>query len=210
MALIICKNCGKKISDTIDVCIHCGCNLKETENPEQASQAQNETSQICELQQTDFDDLIELEQTKLEAEFLKEDEWSNKYMRDRLELKSFAKPLFFYPFLAYAVSLIFIRTLGLFLDMDTFFSGDIVNPTAKTVAIISGVGLAVLCVAMFVYSIAKRLHNGVTHARYIYYKRFQKWLIEKKNITFFPKMKTLRQNRIFESITIEGESNGTN
>ena len=28
MALIKCKECGKEISDTLDVCIHCGCHLK--------------------------------------------------------------------------------------------------------------------------------------------------------------------------------------
>ena len=28
MALIKCKECGKEISDTLDVCIHCGCPLK--------------------------------------------------------------------------------------------------------------------------------------------------------------------------------------
>lgn len=209
MALIICKNCGKKISDTIDVCIHCGCNLRETEIPEQASQVQNEAVEICESQQTDFDDLIALEKTKLETEFLKDDEWSNKYMRDRSELSSFAKPLLLCPLFAVALSGAFVRILNFFIDMSTSMS-DILNPTAKTVAIISGVALAVLCIAMFIYSIAKRISNAVTHARYIYYRRFQKWLLEKKNITFFPKMRTMHQKRIFESITIEGEDNGTN
>ena len=28
MALIKCKECGKEVSDTLDVCIHCGCPLK--------------------------------------------------------------------------------------------------------------------------------------------------------------------------------------
>ena len=29
MALIICKNCGKRVSDTAEKCIHCGASLAE-------------------------------------------------------------------------------------------------------------------------------------------------------------------------------------
>jgi len=49
----------------------------------------------------------------------------------------------------------------------------------------------------------KPIFNIISHAKYKYYKRLQKWLKEKKNMSFCPKFITLRQKEIFEAIVIE-------
>lgn len=193
MAIIICNSCGKKVSDTVDVCIHCGQNPKEETVKTDERASAEETSKAVTI---DFNKLSDEEKKKLEIEFLKEDNWSKKYMRNRFELLSYAKPIFFYPILLFII----FRLLSTFTDI--FIGADVVNKGATVIAAVSGIGLTVVCCAMFVYSILKRIYNFVTHARYIYYRRLQKWLNE-KNIYFFPELQTLRQKALFESIIIE-------
>lgn len=198
MAIIVCKNCGKKVSDTVDTCIHCGHNPNEevVETVEQAVVKETQEEKT-EEKTIDFNELSNEEQLKLETEFLKEDKWAKKYMRNRIELSSYAKPIFLYPILLYIV----LRLLHSFTDI--FYEANVINKDAEFIAIVSGIGLATVCITMFAYSILKKVYNVVIHARYIYYRKLQKWLYEKKNISFFPKLRTLRQKALFESIIIE-------
>ena len=194
MAIIICKSCGKKVSDTVDVCIHCGKNpLQDIEEVELQSLEQ----EVLEEKTVDFNELSEAERLKLEGEFLKEDEWSKKYMRSHLEAFPFMRPLLVYP------ALLFLILRLLFSFTDIFVGSEIENEGAFISAIACGIGLVAVCVVMFVYSIIRRIYNRAIHARYIYYRRLQKWLQEKKNISFFPELRTLSQKAFFESIVIE-------
>ena len=44
MALMICPECGSKISDKADQCIHCGCPIEK-----------NEEAMICKVNDKDYD-----------------------------------------------------------------------------------------------------------------------------------------------------------
>ena len=83
MAIMICKNCGKKVSDTVEVCIHCGKDprtepamvVAEPIKKEEPEKVQQEI-ELEDESPVDFFQLDEEEQLKLESEFLKEDKSS--------------------------------------------------------------------------------------------------------------------------------------
>ena len=82
MAIIICKKCGKRVSDTVDVCIHCGQNPKE-EIIEKIEEVP--TKEIPEKKTVEYYDLSEREQIRLEAEFAQQDKSAKKYLLDSFE-----------------------------------------------------------------------------------------------------------------------------
>ena len=47
MALIVCKKCGKKVSDTLDKCIHCGAPLTDDAElpPEEETASSNQSEE---------------------------------------------------------------------------------------------------------------------------------------------------------------------
>lgn len=192
MAIIICKNCGKKVSDTVDVCIHCGNNPKE-ENKNNVIEVSNE---FAEVKTVEFDDLKEKEQLKLEAEFVKHDKWAKRYMLDVIELPSFGR-LLYYPAIAFVILRILHRLT------EVFATGELINEELSVIAAISGIGLVVLSLCTFFYSVVKRIYNRITQAHLIYLKKFQKWLMDNQNISYYPELKNLRQKAAFESINIQ-------
>lgn len=192
MAIIICKNCGKKVSDTVDVCIHCGNNPKE-ENKNNVIEVSNE---FAEVKTVEFDDLKEKEQLKLEAEFVKQDKWAKRYMLDVIELPSFGR-LLYYP----AIAIVILRILHRLTEV--FATGELINEELSVIAAISGIGLVVLPLCTFFYSVVKRIYNRITQAHLIYLKKFQKWLMDNQNISYYPELKNLRQKATFESMNIE-------
>lgn len=197
MAIMICKNCGKKVSDTVEVCIHCGQNPKEEtiKKNEEAS-----AKEICEEKKIEYYDLSEREQIRLEAEFAKQDKSAKKYLLDALELSSFMKPLFFYPILTYIIGrgfTLLTELLGITLNTDTN------NETLSIITAVSGIALVVFCACMFIYGLVKKIYNRITQAYLIYLKKFKIWLKKNKNIEFYPELKKSRQKAFFEAIDIE-------
>lgn len=47
MALIKCKECGKKISDTVEVCPHCGITLDESICPKCKNEIDKDKDEFC-------------------------------------------------------------------------------------------------------------------------------------------------------------------
>ena len=196
MALIICKSCGKKVSDTVDVCIHCGQNPKE----EIVEKVEEPTVQEPPAQKkAEYYDLSEREQIALEAEFAKQDKSAKKYLLDAFELSSFMKPILFYPILAFVL----VRGLFTLAEMFDILNTETANETLSGVAAVSGIGLIVLCACMFIYGLVKKIYNRITNAYLIYLKKFQKWLKENKDIDFYPELEKARQKAFFESINID-------
>ena len=92
MALIICKKCGKNISDTSTRCIHCGTPIKdeaETLKVESPAKPKNETLTPSK-KLANFHKLSEDQQVALENEFLKSDKSARKYRRKGIEIGKFA------------------------------------------------------------------------------------------------------------------------
>ena len=71
---------------------------------------------------------------------------------------------------------------------------------------ISFIALGALLIGMFIYSIVKRIYYRSINAKYVYMKKFQRWLNNEKNIEYFPPLKTIRQQMLFDNIDLDNLS----
>ena len=93
MALIVCKKCGKKVSDTLDKCIHCGAPLTDDAElpPEDETASSNQSEEAKKKKALlSFDSLSEDDKTILEREFVKKDKWAYKHRRNVAEIPLFS------------------------------------------------------------------------------------------------------------------------
>ena len=58
MALIICPDCGGKVSDKAEACIHCGCPLKS--NTSELKRLSDSVSQLMNTSQRDKNNILDL------------------------------------------------------------------------------------------------------------------------------------------------------
>ena len=200
MALTICKKCGKRVSDTVEKCIHCGALLNQPEEP--AIVVQNDADNKESASETAVGEPVRLEslneriRKELEEEYLAADEWARKYRRSKAETASYSRYLFIY----LGLLLLYLRALELF---DITFAGPLINQTAFIVSVISLALLLGISFALLVYAIVKRVHLKLTLARYVYLKRYQGWLLKEKKIDFEPHFKRNIEKQRFDSINVE-------
>ena len=213
MALIVCKNCGKKISDTTENCIHCGTSVKESleqialeteENTVNAEAAEvKETKEEKKEEKSTRKNYLSLsddEQMRLEEEFWEYDgeafEWYRKiYRKKRMDI-----PLMLISVGSFAVA-------GLFMNF-------LLDTSSEKSMIFAALGAILCSIGGFVGFILVGCDTSISiftrkkerRQQFIYQKRFQHWLREKKNLDFMPTVFRSGEEEIFESIDIENET----
>ena len=199
MALIVCENCGKKISDTTEKCIHCGALLKTLENKaDDVNRIKEETAKE-EKTRVNYLTLSDSEQMRLEEEFWEYDkeafEWYVKMYQNR-------KPLDIPFFLETLGGLLVGVPVGIILKA-------ILSGSAREFAMF---GLMVSSFAVFVgyfsMSFGILFNSGAKKRRkqFIYQKRFQRWLKENKDMDFMPTLWKKGDELLFESVDIDKET----
>ena len=201
MGLIVCKKCGHKISDTVENCIHCGqvtINDCVDSKPEDAIDKQNINlnSSIINYLSLDRD-------TKrcLETEFLNQDKWAIKYYQTTRALTFYSKA---WLMVTAWIVLIFqtIEIIYLFIDNDKkILSSYIVNDNLFRISTALLAILYALLIAMVLYSIIKKIQFKATFAKYVYLRKYQKWLKDQKQIEYVPVL-CEKENIIFDSIDL--------
>ncbi|MBP3592672.1 MAG: zinc ribbon domain-containing protein [Clostridia bacterium] len=195
MALIICKNCGKKISDTAEVCIHCGISVNEEVSVEIKRDETSKNGQSTQAKTRQFEDLNDEVRTKLEREFLKSNNWASKYKKNELQLPAIGRLWILYLGFAF----IYLEILSLF---DIYVAGPIINEKYFDFGLLAVLALMAITLCLFVYSIGMRIYLKSTSAKYIYLRKFQAWLKKEKNVDFIPTFKRKSQLAKFESVQI--------
>ena len=199
MALIVCKKCGKKISDTVENCIHCGASISEekdifTESDTVSDKADLKANSTQQDKIIDYDSFNEEDKIKLESEFLSSDKWAAKFRRTKIELPKFRAVL--------------ILPLWGFLGWGLFYKYYIANQTVYDVN--KATASAILIVALFAVSLISLIAThivGKVHKksvnRYIYMKKYQQWLLNEKKISFIPTFVKTEEKIIFDNINID-------
>lgn len=199
MALTVCRHCGKTISDTVETCIHCGEIIAEPVSEPEAVQPQATEPQEEAEEQVVYDYFVygEAQRLKLEEAFLKSDAWAYKYRLAESDLGKF-KSLFgdvmaglFFSAVALLLAYVYI------FDMQAY-SVDLI----KAALIGGGILFAVSLPAMLVLSIVRKV-RGKSEDKLIYIKKYQKWLLEEKNISYEPKFEKKQMQELFDSINLE-------
>ncbi len=196
MALIVCHECGKRVSDTSDICIHCGVPLKKCDATE-IKELPNEKEEKTEKDRTAesvlrFNSLGKEEQRNITKAFLKSDKISKKY-RDKLLTNDMLIKIFTLNFLLLVFSLGFLY----------FGLGHLVKTQESfiLIALFGGVIAILQSVFMFIFIFRRRILNR-NMKRLVFEKKFQTWLMENKGISYNPVFINEREKRFFESLKI--------
>lgn len=205
MALIICNNCGKKISDTADECIHCGAKIRLDVN-EKIDEIEYDIEET-EVENADKEyDLVKYyslpvdKQEKLERDFRKSDKEAGAWKEKALNVESFIKAS--KAFLL--ISALVFFALRLFSDV---LSGKLLDKTNERAGICFAVGLIGFVVVFVISLIALGIAEAVRSLRfgkkkqYVYYRRFADWLLE-KNVIFDMEFLSDKDKKIYEKIDL--------
>ena len=196
MALIVCKTCGKKVSDTVDRCIHCGAPIAE-EPFVLKTEEKKETVKKSEQTLHNYSSYDSADQIKLEKEFLSQDKWARRFRRTKNDISKFK-----HWFIHMCWLFIIYRLVYLYLYKEVF-EQSIYRKDMTDVSIYLMVALfAVSFIGMLVtwgMEIAKKR----SVKRYIYLKKYQRWLKETKQIQYNPQFFEKKEQAAFDQIDIE-------
>ncbi len=184
MALITCKVCGKKFSDTLERCVHCNTIFNK--------ELVIEEKQKC-CDKIDFYSLEVRQRHKLEEEFVCENKEAFKYLQ-KTTYDKFASVVSKITLLM--VFLYFCINIVLFAFVDI---GNIEIEKEKYL-IFSAVALIFAFVIMLFSNIIEIIivvANKNSYKKYVYIKEYQKWLLEKKDIMYEPFFKKKVTKRFF-------------
>lgn len=228
MALIFCRSCGRKISNTVDKCIHCGCEINKefTVPPCTHQNEKNEQDSRINLEKTtdyvntcnenqsvraepkkarvkSYETLGAQERIDLEKEFLAQDKWAKKYRKNQYEHSAYGT----------MATLLWMFCLGAFAFYLFVIKQGSITHTGFVSEVWMMIFFASIC-ALMIYFIASIIIAAVLKIKSkcepysnikdrIYEKKFRKWLLENKNVDYLPKFEKMDQRKIFESIDLE-------
>ena len=190
MALIVCNACGKKVSDTVETCIHCGASLKEEPC---AKEAKEENEEVLKS----YDAYSEDDKLQMEKAFLAEDKWAKKIKRKEVILKKL-----------YGWFSSILLLLVVFGSFCRYFGKDALEEKLYSLGLFElfAVVYTVLFVG-FLLGIIIVLGIGAAEKRsirkYIYMKKYQRWLKEAHDISYEPQFFEKKKKDIFDAIDLD-------
>lgn len=206
MALKLCSNCGKKVSDTVERCIHCGAVIEakkektqeafDTSEKNDVSTKKNDGASKKKPSKKYFSMKLD-DRVKLEEEFLHDDEIAMKWYRKSYISRKIRK-LGACAWFTHSVVAILAAVFGT----------DMIAPESELNEIFLTISL--LCVVVLVLGglltvvltfIANRIFLTKIK-QYTYMKRFKAWLAEKKHIDYNMTFDKVKDKELFESIDI--------
>ncbi|MBR2871173.1 MAG: zinc ribbon domain-containing protein [Clostridia bacterium] len=198
MAIITCEKCGKKISDTTSKCIHCGAMLKKEQEAKVLSVKEEVKVPLDKTQyNTKFFSLDSAKQNKLEKEFLLQDKKAMKFKRRELEFKKFSSIGSFAVYISLlcilGVRLLLTKVLG----VAEFYNEEYAVIGAVGIFVTLGIGILILIINF----ICKIIYNR-SIKKYIYMKKFQRWLGSNKEIDFNPTFITNTEQALYNQIDL--------
>ena len=200
MALIVCKKCGQKISDTVELCIHCGALIsgepvvEKEESKDVDIPNQNKEEKMVQYNYEKYDEDIRIQ---LEQQFLTTDKWAKSFRRKGVEIEQF-KSLFSWGLILPALIVLVVKCCYSYIFKESYY-----NELFLGIAIIGAISLfavsLILTVVLFFVGVAyKRSLN-----KYIYMKKYQRWLLEEKNVRYTPVFLDQKSKEKFEKLDID-------
>ncbi len=193
MAIIVCKNCGKNISDSCEKCIHCGTNIK-IDN----FSTTNQDKPVTKTVQKTYEDLPEYAQLELENEFIEKNADMMKYKRKIKGADSFlsySQLLFFVNFFILLICrsiFILYPKVGAFIENKTTYTF-----FAILVVLSIFIGLLLLLVSGIIKLIMKNKIKS-----FIYIKKLKLWLEKEKEIIYNPIFQLEEDQELFNQLKI--------
>lgn len=212
MALIVCNNCGKKISDTTSECIHCGakvgagfnCDASEVETVEKVDKAEKAGKSEAQTKAKEkhskikYRSLSEEKKEKLECDFMEIDKVAGSWRKKAISNEYFLKISKVFLFIS-AVVFFALRLFSNVLPVEIF---DKTNERAGVCLAIGLIGFCVVGATSFIVmgicEIMRSLRYG-KKKKVIYFKRFEAWLLE-NDIIFDKSILSDKEKKLYEKI----------
>ena len=192
MALIVCKKCGKNISDKSEKCIHCGQPLKEITESKEVDKAAKALENMPK-----FNALNGVTRRKLELEFIKTDKWAYVYRRRGVEIPKLGKFALAMPvFLAAGVAAVTIVA-------ESVNNGFVLTPWLEKASFVFYALSASMMAVAILLLIYNRIQYGNAINRMTYHKKMQAWLRDVKKVNYQPSFRTEREKCLFDEIEID-------
>ncbi len=200
MALIVCKHCGQKISDTVEMCIHCGALIsgepfvqkEESEDADTLDRNKEEKTAQYDYEKYNEDIRIQLEQ-----QFLTTDKWARSFRRKGVEIQKF-KSLFSWGIILPVLIVLAVRYCYSNVFKESFYNEIPLGIAGMGAILLFTVSLILTVVLFFVGMVYKRSLN-----KYIYMKKYQRWLLEEKNVRYTPVFLDKKSKEKFEKLDID-------
>ena len=193
MAIIVCKNCGKNISDSCEKCIHCGTNIK-IDN----FSTTNQDKPLTKTVQKTYEDLPEYAQLELENEFIEKNADMMKYKRKIKGAETFAN-YSTYMFFFHWIIFMFFRFI---FQIVPKFSIHIVNKNIFSIVSLLNFFFGIIGCLLFITGIiSKKIINNKIKS-FTYIKKLKIWLEKEKGITYNVLFQSEKEHQIFNQLEI--------
>ena len=201
MALIICKHCGQKISDTVEVCIHCGTLINGESFVQKEEDLNSISTPDCDENkkrtQYDYNKYDEDIRIQLEQEFLTTDKWARSFRRKSIEIEKF-KSLFYWGLILPILIVIAARYCYSNIFKESYYNEIALGIAGFGVAFLFTVSLILTVILFFKGIVYKRCLN-----KYIYMKKYQRWLSEEKGVRYAPVFLDKKSREKFDKLDID-------
>lgn len=189
MAMIVCKKCGRAVSDTRETCIHCGARLQEeiAKSEESVVNVENEREKNNE---NNFHLLPEEKQKELVWEF----------QQNVPEVAKYAKRLWQANFLAKCMGVLLLLNIVLRFGI-VFVMSYVKNPVIYSIVFFDFAIPILLLICFFCISKRRRLNSK--KRKITLQKKFEYWLKKEKSITYLPEFFDLQQKQAYEQTNID-------
>ncbi|MBE7083410.1 MAG: zinc ribbon domain-containing protein [Clostridiales bacterium] len=193
MAIIVCKNCGKNISDSCEKCIHCGADIKVND-----LSTANQDKPLTKAIQKTYENLPEYAQLELENEFIEKNEDMMKYKRKIKGAETFfsnSKLLLIINLFILLISRLIFNLypkVGVFIENKTIYS-----LFAIWVIFSILIGLLLLLIGGIMKLIMKNKIKSFT-----YIKKLKLWLEKEKEIIYNPIFQLEEDQELFNQLNI--------
>ena len=208
MALIVCNNCGKKISDTIEKCIHCGALIKVSENRNSINICEENDKMLTKEKQkplidqdetvnrAKFKNLSKDQQLKYEQEFVNSDKRFYNLKRREAEFEKVGNFAF----------LMIGLTFAIFIGMNWIiakFGLQLYNEGLYDFSMNVMLTILVASFALIIINFIMKITYKRSIKRFIYMKGLKLWLEKEKNVDFSPPFLDDKEKEIFDDIDLE-------
>ncbi len=221
MALIECKECGKRISDTTKLCIHCGAPTSiskpdvvgDSENAHKQGQSSvahvgdtNQKEPEAQAEKTEpkiiFQKLDKNTQCELEKEFWKVDKRAKKYRMKNKSGRYFLMLGFGYFWYYLIVIFILDNTIKL-PDSLVIKNWEIYHIVYSGYFEYAALFLSLIGVICMIVGTIKFIHEtGQSKKEVLYKKRFQAWLLMEKNVDYIPQFMSESDRNLWRNTDI--------
>ncbi len=199
MALIICKNCGKSISDKSNLCIHCGASTAHTIATE-APQNNQSRKDI-----PSYNLLTKNEREALKEKFIEEcsakDSWLRRYILKAHEIKLNSRCCFISIIAHWGMKLAY-SFFGFLCDpisQDSAYNlHSILKTTHECAKYFTWIFLGILVL----YTIVSLIFLRVNISHLIFKKKLQKWLRDEKQMEYSPAFKNEKMRQRFSHLDL--------